>query len=244
MKITEVRVKKPSRPFKYETVLYEDSLVFRDALAKSYYKLNLDVPVDGSRDLVNSIKYWMNVELGGTYTDSLTFDTLMLDHYAKAYLKRDGGTPGIWDSIAIKMVCDAEKYVSYEFFCYDYMGGDHGLPFTFGATFVKPSGLLLGWEMIAHADGLGRKLKEQIFEQYFCGVDSLFDTCVFRELTERDEFPLPEAAPFIVNDSVCFIYQPFEVAEFFAGQPRCALSRTQLQKFLSSKIKLFLLSAK
>ena len=58
-------------------------------------------------------------------------------------------------------------------------------------------------------------------------------------LGEDEAFPLPSTNPWIENDSVHFIYGPYEIAAFAAGMPECAFPYSVMEKFLTNEGKAF-----
>lgn len=221
--------------FKVERVSYADSMISEEG--PIYYKAEIDIPVAGPDSLLNCIKAWINDELGGSYTGELNCDTAMLQSYAEYFFQNDADEsyPGSGTQFSIHKVFETSKYVSFVMEGHTYTGGDKGMPFTKGMTFAKADGARYDWEMFDETSDLKQLLCHGIKEQYFENDSATFTSAIEIMVKDTADFPLPEADPWFIDDSVQFIYQPYEIAPFASGQPTCKLALTDIIIFLTDK---------
>ena len=226
--------------FKVERVHYEDSITSTEGAI--YYKAEIDMPVAGPDSLLNCIKTWINDEMGGSYTGELNCDTAMLQSYAEFFFENDADEnyPGSGTQFSIHKVYETEKYVSFVMQGYTYTGGTHGMPFTKGMTFSKADGSRNDWNMFEETADLKELLYKGIEDQYFDGDSTAFFSAIEIMVKDTADFPLPEADPWLVNDSMQFIYQPYEIAPYASGQPTCRISLADVFLFLTDKTKILI----
>lgn len=223
--------------FKTENKYFVDSLEENDVNIR--YTLNLDIPVSGNPVLVDSVKEWMHSLLGKTYEDEPTFDDDMLRHYAAEYFQycdEEGLFNGLGAYLekAATVVADSANFLSYEVDGYDYTGGAHGMPFSYGVTFNKEDGSQLGWDIFADTTKLAPIVKDALYS-YFGHVEMNLEECLFDGVA--DNFPLPYIAPWLVPEGVKFIYSAYEIAPYAAGMPVCVVPFKKVEKYLSDKAK-------
>ncbi len=223
--------------FQIEHVVYEDSITSEDG--SIYYKAEIDVPVAGPDSLLNQIKEWINEELGGSYTGELNCDTAMLSSYAVYFFENgiDDGQTGLGTQLTIRKIRETDTYVSYLMQGQTYTGGVHGMPFTKGMTFSKADGSRIDWDAFTDTRPLKPLLLHAIREQYFEGNDSDFVQAIDIMVKDTLDFPLPETDPWLITDSVQFVYQPYEIAPYAAGLPTCRIAAKELFPYLSQKAK-------
>lgn len=221
--------------FQVERINFEDSLPAEDGTL--YYKTQIDVPVAGPDSLLASIKSWINEELGGSYTGELNCDTAMLESYSNFFFENDADseTPEASTQLTIHKIDETDYSVTYKMEGYSYVGGAHGMPFTKGMTFSKADGSRYGWNLLSNTEDLRALLLSSIREQYFEGNDSDFTQAIEIMVKDTTRFPLPETDPWIVGDSIQFVYQPYEIAPFAVGLPSCRIPVRQLIGYLSQK---------
>lgn len=226
-------------------------VAFRDSLEQNgvtvFYNVDLEVPVSGSAPLVSAIRKWIDGKLGSSYGEGLKFDDGMLRYYANAYFQdcEDNGLfvgTGASTSLKVSVVANTDKFVSYVADGYVYTGGAHGLPFIQGVTFVKDGGKKLGWNIFADTTGIAPLFKEGV-TAYF---SSVYENDSTRKNIDVDEFlfddamksfPLPDTAPWLVDDGVAFVYGAYEIAPYAAGMPQATIPAKTAEKYLSDKAK-------
>lgn len=221
--------------FQVERINFEDSMSSGDGTL--YYKAEIDLPIAGPDSLLACIKAWINEELGGSYQGELNCDTSMLQSYADYFFRNDAeeGFDGISTQLTIHKIDETDQTITYLMEGYTYLGGAHGTPFTKGMTFSKSDGSRYGWNLIADTEPLRDLLKQAIKDQYFEGNDSDFVFAVEVMVKDTANFPTPDTDPWLVGDSLQFLYQPYEIAPYAVGQPTCRLAISQIKDCLSQK---------
>lgn len=223
--------------FQVERIHFEDSLADEDGTL--YYKAEIDLPVAGPDTLLASIKEWINEELGGSYSGELNCDTAMLESYANYFFENDAESDasGATTQFTIHKIDETELTVTYQMEGYTFSGGANGMPFTKGMTFSKTDGSRYGWNILSDTENLKDILFTAIKEQYFEGNDSDFIQAIEVMVKDTADFPLPETDPWLVGDSIQFVYQPYEIAPFAVGKPSCKVATRELSGLFSQKAK-------
>ena len=227
--------------FQVSTIQFADSIAGEDGA--SYFKAEIDVPVGGPDTLVQNIQNWINEELGGSYTGALNCDSNMMRNYARDFFENelDDAFPGSGTEYDINRVAENDLYVSYMIEGYIYTGGAHGMPVTSGVTFAKKTGKKFGWDMFNDGSVLRDQIKNALIQQFFEGNREAFDNATEIMVKDPDQFPLPETDPWLVDDSVQFVYQAYEIAPYSVGQPMCRLAVKDVLYAFSEQAKYALL---
>lgn len=220
--------------FQVATVHFEDSIKKNDG--SIFYKADIDIPVEGADSLVKVIKAWINEELGGTYSGELNFDQDMLSSYSKVYFTNFND---VVDSIhgteiEIRKVAETDKYVSYIMIgSYSERGKNYSSN-TCGMTFSKEDCSRNGWNLIANPGEIKTNIREAIKSQYFDNNQADYLNAINVLVRDTTDFPLPSAGPWLVEgDSIQFVYQPYEIAQYSAGMPSCRLALKDIVTSLS-----------
>lgn len=230
--------------FKTTKVAFRDSLEQNGVMV--YYDIDLDVPVSGPTKLVNTIRNWLNKELGGSYEGEYNFNHDMLAHYANAYFQEceDNdlfiGT-GASKTTKVYVSDNTDKFVSYTVEGYDYTGGAHGMPYKYGVTFTKEEGTELGWNDIFSDTTKLKPLFKKGLSAYVddkSRTDSMkynIDDLLFDNV--KTAFPMPSATPWLADSGVVYIYGAYEIAPYAIGMPEGTLLTKDVTQFLSDKTK-------
>ena len=227
--------------FSVKRVEFKDSLQGEDGA--SYYSTSIDLPVSGPDTLVSNIKNWINDELGGEYKGEIDCDTMMMRQYAQDFFKNeiDIAFPDSGSECSINKVAETDQYVSYETDGYAYTGGAHGMPFRRGVTFCKQNGQQFAWNLFLDGSQLRDMVRNAIVTQYFEGDEERFKDLTQVMIRDGEQFPLPQTAPWLLDDSVMFVYQAYEIAPYVAGQPNCRIAIKDLVSFFSDDAKTMLI---
>ncbi len=138
---------------------------------------------------------------------------------------------GHW--VSVSMECDEPKYVSFRYSANEYMGGAHGLPSMFGATFSKADGHRLG-SILKNTDAAAfHRLLIDGAKSYFTegGNDDLDEYL----LISSADLTVPNAAPFLTRKGVCFIYGAYEIAPYAAGLPEFTIPYDKIRPYLTKE---------
>lgn len=211
-----------------DTVQYPEAYLNEwDYNDKSYYNGEIDVPVTKNQALYDSIVEWMASQFVDIdEVDSRDLVELM-EMDKESFLDVDQSEAGSSYTTQLKLEEVSESYVTYSENTYLYLGGSaHGVPYYCCVTFDRGTGRRFTYEMFATLDGLDEVVKEGIVEQdHFEDSDS--------------PFPLPLTDPWILNDSVYFSYDPYEISPFSFGTIKCVIPYSALEPFLTEEGKSF-----
>lgn len=233
--------------FSIKTLKVCDSVQFTDldpdmwyVSDKSFYTCEVDEPVTRNHALKDSILAWMRTQMIDTVIGSDNiFDLMKVD--MKVSLEEGNTEPGYMTETYLKLREVTDRYITYSEDSYLYFGGAHGMPFYYCATFDRNTGARFSFNMFKNHDALCELVEQGIIEQHFGEefTEENFDIDMMLLLGEDEAFPLPGTDPWIENDSVHFIYSPYEIAAFAAGMPECAFPYSVIEKFLTEEGKAF-----
>lgn len=234
-------------PLVFQTEVYVDSISKPHGKVNCKVKLTIDFPTKGNEILVNAVQEWMADLLESTDSTQITDVKAIAHHYIKGVftvIEKDYANEvsdfveELFTEREIKKVYETDQLVTFTVSDYSYWGGAHGLSAYFGATFRKSDGKLLDMNMLRKS--ADKKIGELIAKEllkYFNTKDwatlkpMLFDNC---GVSNHDEtVRLPAQAPFVVNDSLYFVYQQYEIAPYSAGIPEAHVALKDLKGFLS-----------
>lgn len=219
----------------------EENLEGWELTDKAYYTMEVDEPITKNQALHDSIFAWLTkwmVEPDGNNTKSL-LDIIENDKDVSLDLENTG--PGYSSETFRKLMEVTDRYVTYSDDSYLYFGGAHGMPFYCGVTFDRITGKRFTFNMFKTLEGLNELVEEGIIEQHFYEVtgEEDFDFHLMLQVSEDEPFPLPSTEPWIENDSIHFVYGPYEIAAFAAGMPECAFPYSVMEKYLTDEGKKF-----
>ena len=213
------------------------------------FGLSAEYPVSGGDSVVKAVREFINDFLGGAYDGPLTD--------GKAMVKRNGEL--MWGNF-LEMCGDADSEDPVELFLYkevrkdyetktfvtfltlesQYTGGAHGIGFESGHTFSKINGKPFGYDMMKDLDtpAFKRLIKEGL-RRFFSNEgdeQGMSDEDLKEELVSFDgsidELPLPDSEPYMTEQGVTFIYQPYEISYYAAGRPEFTLPYDVVKPYL------------
>lgn len=233
--------------FSFNTLSVNDSVQFPESYLeewhytdKSYYKCEIDEPVTKNQALHDSIVEWIASQLVDVTTIESRDIKALMERDKKSFLTIEDSEPGYESQTFLKLREVSDNYVTYVEESYLYLGGAHGMPYYYCATFNSQTGRRFSYEMFKTFDGLNEMLEDGIINQYFgdMGEDGFdIDDVLF---VDKDEpFPLPFTMPWIECDSVHFCYGAYEIAPFVVGMPECSFPYSAMEKFLTDEGKTF-----
>ena len=213
------------------------------------FGLSADYPVAGGDSVVKAVREFINDFLGGAYDGPLADGNAMV--------KRNGEL--MWGNF-LEMCGDADSEDPVELYLYkevskfyetktfvtfltlesQYTGGAHGIGFESGHTFSKINGKPFGYDMMKDLDtpAFKRLIKEGL-RRFFSNEgdeQGMSDEDLKEELVSFDgsidELPLPDSEPYMTEQGVTFIYQPYEISYYAAGRPEFTLPYDVVKPYL------------
>lgn len=232
-----------------DETLSTDSVVYKLSDKMMNVDIVFDYPTSGNDILRNSIAEYISEELGGKYMGNLENKDSLMQFYAedsRKYLKTsldemDGyDGPELELSAKVRKSYENDKFVTYETTTYEYLGGAHGFETVTGTTIRKSDGRRFGSEILINKDNekFYALLKEGL-KQYL--ADSEGSTVSDQQLQEAimtdafvDCLPMPQHTPYLTEDGVKFVYQPYEIFCYAAGTPSFTIPYDKIRPFLSA----------
>ncbi|MBP3826837.1 MAG: DUF3298 domain-containing protein [Prevotella sp.] len=245
--LTKQQKKEQKTTFAIETV--KDSVSKKVGKIVCTSTINIDFPIKGNPYLLNSIREWI---IDWTYAN----DTIPIDNYhaimkdynansmkemADMAQEREADGIDIPDEIemgysqemVIKKIYENDLFVTYCVTTYGYLGGAHGSATGWGTTFRKSDGKVL--DHIFRNDKI-TDVQQMITQE----LQKDFNVNSWEELKEQlfvDEYasyvPMPQGDPYIVNDSIVFSYQQYEIGAYAIGMPGAKIAINDLRKMLA-----------
>lgn len=207
----------------------------------SYYTMEVDEPITKNKALHDSIMAWLTKYMVDPEENGSKSLMAIIENDKDVSLALDNTGPGYSSETYRKLLEVTDRYVTYSDDSYLYFGGAHGMPFYCGVTFDRMTGKRFTFNMFNTLEGLNELVKEGILEQHFFEVmpEDAFDFDLMLQVSEDEPFPLPSTDPWIENDSIHFVYGPYEIAAFAAGMPECAFPYSVMEKYLTEEGKKF-----
>ena len=203
-------------------------------------EVTIDYPVNCSEISADSLRYYINQWLGDSYNGDLSDGQALVNHYGTAYtseleeLRPAVETQPYLHYVMVSMECNAPKYISYSVYDETFSGGAHGFHTQQGYTFLKPSGELFTTPIINNPDDAAfQQLLRRSINEYF-GPYPAED---WLWASEDELLPLPQCPPYLDNQGVTFIYQPYEIAPYAAGMPSFTIPYDSIKPFLTADVK-------
>ena len=138
------------------------------------------------------------------------------------------------ETVEGRVLYDDKGIVSYQLRTYSYTGGAHGNTDTQNGVFdlqtLQPVTLhSLFSEASLHA--VGDKMRQRLVEEYACSsTDELETKGLFFDLNELE----PNDNFVVTDDSIIWMFDPYEIAPFSTGEVHISLPWTEMQSLLLS----------
>ena len=202
----------------------------------------IDIPVTENQALYDSICHWFAHYMHGDCEVDQRDVKAMANCYKDEVLDPDNyGEPDGFDASTYFIMLEAnDRYVTYR--CYDFFEAfsspraDQEERYV---TFDCITGKRFTREMINVDEELEELVMNALFEQYFSewSSEDLGDLLFFDpDFPEDYGFFLPQYTdPWILNDYIYFGYGEHEIADRCTGQPKCGLSYSEMEPYLTEE---------
>lgn len=220
---------------------------------KKEVTISVDYPT-GNDGTSKAIAEYVSETLGGSYDGDLADGQALADYYGEELLAdlnrqhqedisdgvKDEDIEGYYHKVAIHKIYETDRLVTLAVTKEIYLNGAHGTEYTYGQTFRKDDGRRFDAGMMRdlYSEEMCQLRKEGL-RQYFLDTgiqDSINTDEQLKEfiLTEDDVnfLPMPQQPPFVTDDGIVFIYQPYEISFYAAGAPQFTLSLKKMRPFL------------
>ncbi|MDE7379142.1 MAG: DUF3298 and DUF4163 domain-containing protein [Paraprevotella sp.] len=205
----------------------------------------VEYPTEGIQPLIDSIRVWINSQLGGTYTGNLSDAESIVNHYAQNICRQadedfdgdEGDELGISysDETHITREYETDNIVTFSLSNYIYTGGAHGQGVYVGNTFRKDNGASLTWNIFR--EDATEELQQLIIGQLL----QFFEVKTTEELNERlldtdvENIPLPTTPPAFTEHGIQFTYQSYEIAPYSEGRPQGVIAYKDAMPYLTQE---------
>ena len=217
----------------------------------AHVDISVEFPVDGDPQLVEAIREHIGqrVELDIDKV-KLSDGQGVVDFYGNNLMEEmkslaadyegDDYVTEVYHNWSFTKLCETDKFVTFLGEAAIYEGGIHGISFHTGTTFLKQDGTEITTEMLRNTDSAAfQKLIRDGLRKYFNPEDhELTDEELGEELIAVEDvnnIPLPHSEPYITEEGVCFVYQPYEISYYAAGMPAFTVPVEQMKPFLTEK---------
>lgn len=238
--------------------LTTDSIVFDKDQNHVTVHIYVDYPVGGNAILVNAIAEYIDEIMGGTYEGDLTNGqeviagygqqewNHMQDEYREMTADMDPeyiSGIGFYSSYEIRKVYETDQVVTYVTDNDTYLGGAHGMQYQTGVTFRKSDGRRFGYDMMRNlgTEAFGQLTKQGLKDYFHEGLsEEVSDEDLKSYLLTEDDVNFlsrPNVEPYMLEEGVLFIYQPYEIAPYAAGMPTYVVSYDKIKPFLTNTAK-------
>lgn len=206
---------------------------------KGENELEVEYPVNGNPELINSVRTWLNEQLTATYKGPLDDADAFFRHYA-AQLGEDpdlaeyGGYTK--DEFEVEFIND--YIVTYDYTSYIYEGGAHGMGGSYGTTFLQSDGRMFSKKCFTSYKALHELFVEGLKEYFKVKTDAELMGCLLN-VSSLAALQPPGQEPWIEEDGIVFSYTPYEIAPYSSGSPRFIVPLEKISKYLNTEGKLF-----
>ncbi len=188
------------------------------------------------------------------YKGSVLQAQKLLDYYGKGaakFLAEQQGEfsgedkPHVCSDVKIRKVAETSTYVTYLMNCYDEVGGAHGSFTSYNLNISKLTNKPIEKVFDSGKTHVLQKILQKGVEHYFkeCG-DEEFNISTILEYLDllgekgsKNMIPLPAHTPYIENDSLCFVYQQYEIAPYAAGLVSFNVALKDIKPYLRQEVK-------
>lgn len=179
----------------------------------------------------------------------------LVDYYgkgAKLYLTDvqkesmvDGEGPGVCSNVKIRKVAETSTYLTYQMSAYYQVGGAHGSSFSNHVNISKLTNKPIEKTIDSCKTRALQKILKKGVEHYFkeCGDEDFKISSIYEYLAPTGEkgknnlIPLPASTPYLEKDSLCFVYQQYEIAPYAAGLVSFNVALKDIKPYLRQEVR-------
>lgn len=198
-------------------------------------ELEIEYPVSGNPELVQSIRNWLNEQLSDTFHGDMDDAEAFFRHYASQL----GNDPDIneyggYSIDKFDVEYQNDLLVTYDYTSYLYEGGAHGMGGSYGTTFLKADGSIFDKDCIRSYRDLHQLFIDGLKKYFKVKTDSELAACLLN-VTDLGKLNPPGMKPWIEEDGVVFSYTPYEIAPYSSGSPNFTIPFDKIKPYLTEK---------
>lgn len=208
----------------------------------------IDFPVSGDAQLVKSVKEYIYSYCNSPYKENQEGQAFAdeVANISAQGLDGEGMEEDAEFSSTTKLTKQFENdaYVTYSALSSEYTGGVHGNYGISGATFDKTTGKKItnflkndGWDNIQ--DQVAKALCKYFMVNEIEDLKDQLDNFDYDPATKKFKIEQSSTEPFIDNDTLIFLYQPYEIACYAAGAPEVKIALKDIKAQLSDETSKF-----
>lgn len=202
-------------------------------------ELEIEYPMTGEPQMLDSIRTWINEQLGDSYRGSLDKPEALFNHYASQLgTDPDLNEYGGYTKDSFELEYSDDYVVTYEHESYEYTGGAHGMGGDYGTTFLRADGSVFDKDCITSYAPLHDLMVEGLKKYFKVKTDEELLACLIGFNSLKRLTP-PGTRPWIDKEGVVFAYTPYEIAPYSAGSPRFSVPYDKIAPYLTEKGKRF-----
>ena len=187
------------------------------------------------------------------YKGSVLQGQKMVDYYGKGaakYLKeqldemKSEYKEYMCSDVKIRKVAETSTYVTYAMSAYMAVGGAHGSYTSYDLNISKLTNKPIEKVIDSSQTRAVQKILQKGIESYFkeCGEEDFQISSIYEYLDPTGEkgknnlIPLPASTPYIEKDSLCFVYQQYEIAPYAAGLVSFNVALKDIKPYLRKEV--------
>lgn len=179
----------------------------------------------------------------------------LADYYgkgAKAFLAEqrkestvDGDGPSVCSNVKIRKVAETSTYLTFSMTGYYEVGGAHGGFTGYDLNFSKLTNKPILKAIDSSKTRALQKILKKGLERYFkeCGDEDFNISSIYAYLDPMGEkgknnlIPIPASTPYLEKDSLCFVYQQYEIAPYAAGEISFNVALKDIKPYLRQEVR-------
>ena len=229
-----------------------DTISFSKQEGVFQVSLFADYPVEGGHHVVFAVRDFINQFFGGAYVGQLSYGREVVNQNGEQLFSEFKETCSNVDLDEVNelflykrvnMSYESPTFVTFMASLSEYSGGIHGMGTVTGHTFSKFTGKPFSYDMMKNLDTSAFKLliKEGLRTFFSKEGDEqgISDEDLLNELVSYsgsiDDLPLPDSEPYMTEQGIIFIYQPYEISYFAAGMPQFTIPYDVAKPYLTDQ---------
>ncbi len=179
----------------------------------------------------------------------------MVDYYGKGAAKFlaeqqklipvGGEKPSVCSDVKISKAAETSTYLTYLMNAYYEVGGAHGSYTCYYLNISKLTHKPIEKAIDSSKTRALQNILKKGIAQYFkeCGEEDFDISSIYEYLDPIGEkgsnnlIPLPASTPYIENDSLCFVYQQYEIAPYAAGLVSFNVALKDIKPYLRKEVR-------
>ncbi len=200
--------------------------------------VSVEAPIDARCAL--AVGEWLDECLGGIYDGNPADMKALVQFYGQAKtdslrvaFEEMGPDVEVAFEANMTKTYETELYMTYGLSTYIGLGGVHPLISEQGATFRKSDGRRLGWDIIRSDQGVALNDLIKASLMNYLGVSSEEDMEPYIDGMNIYDLPLPRTSPYMLENGMAFVYQPYELLPYAMGMPADTIPYDKIRPLLT-----------